>query len=150
MQELKTSRSVFDGKCVQVGLQVIYMKDRHILLGQRKSAFGHGTWALPGGILEMGESFLQGAKRELEEETGIIADDVKLACICDAVKETNYYVQIGIEVISSYGEFENREPDRCFELKMFLLDELPTPLFFPSKMILESLLQSKFYIERSM
>lgn len=44
--------------------------------------FGLNTWRreyeLPGGIVESGESFINGARRELEEETGIRIDTLNL------------------------------------------------------------------------
>ena len=44
-----------------------------VLLVQRGSALGRGRWSLPGGKLELGETTLQAAHRELLEETGITA-----------------------------------------------------------------------------
>jgi bifunctional NMN adenylyltransferase/nudix hydrolase len=41
----------------------------HVLLIRRGSAPGKGLWALPGGYLEPRERLLQGALRELQEET---------------------------------------------------------------------------------
>ncbi len=41
----------------------------HVLLIQRKDAPGKGLWALPGGYLEQDERLLDGAIRELREET---------------------------------------------------------------------------------
>lgn len=43
----------------------------HVLLIQRGKAPGKGAWAVPGGFLDLGETLLQGALRELEEETGL-------------------------------------------------------------------------------
>ena len=36
---------------------------------------GRVFWATPGGALEPGESFAEGARRELAEETGLLVDD---------------------------------------------------------------------------
>lgn len=42
-----------------------------VLLIQRKKEPFKGTWACPGGFLEMDETLEQGAARELQEETGL-------------------------------------------------------------------------------
>lgn len=56
--------------------------ERKILLIQRGGGIGQGTWALPGGFLEPGETFKEAAIRELQEETGITLDKGDLeACI---------------------------------------------------------------------
>lgn len=47
----------------------------HVLLVRRKSAPGKGLWALPGGHLNLDETTLNGAIRELREETKIKVPD---------------------------------------------------------------------------
>ena len=42
-----------------------------VLVGRRRGSHGAGTWALPGGWLEVGEEFAVCGARELIEETGI-------------------------------------------------------------------------------
>ena len=48
----------------------------YILLIKRKNDPGKGEWALPGGFVEVGETILESAYRELEEETGIKCADL--------------------------------------------------------------------------
>lgn len=47
------------------------LKYPEILLIQRKNPPFQGLWAIPGGFLEMEETPLNGAARELQEETGL-------------------------------------------------------------------------------
>jgi 8-oxo-dGTP diphosphatase len=60
----------------RVGVGVFVKKDGKILVGKRKGSHGGGTWALPGGHLEPGESFETCCKREVLEETGLIIDNI--------------------------------------------------------------------------
>jgi 8-oxo-dGTP diphosphatase len=46
-------------------------KDDRILLIQRGTPPSKGQWSVPGGAIELGESFKDTAKRELDEECGV-------------------------------------------------------------------------------
>ncbi|MEU0360029.1 NUDIX hydrolase [Streptomyces cyaneofuscatus] len=50
---------------------VVLLAAGHVLLIQRRWDPHAGSWALPGGHVDAGETSLQAAVRELEEETGI-------------------------------------------------------------------------------
>lgn len=56
---------------------VAVMTQGHLLIGKRSDT---SRWCMPGGHIEDGESPVEGARRELEEETGIVVsvDDLKL------------------------------------------------------------------------
>jgi 8-oxo-dGTP pyrophosphatase MutT (NUDIX family) len=43
-------------------------------LHQAEDATGHRWWVAPGGGLEAGESFEDAARREVEEETGLVVE----------------------------------------------------------------------------
>ena len=60
----------------RVGVGVFVNKDGKILVGKRKGSHGAGTWALPGGHLEPGESFEACCKREVLEETGLTIKNI--------------------------------------------------------------------------
>lgn len=52
----------------------------HVLFIRRKNFPGKGLLALPGGYVEPGETLLQSAIRELEEEAGIVDPKNRLVC----------------------------------------------------------------------
>lgn len=56
-----------------------------VLLIQRKHEPWKGMWALPGGFMEMEETSVQAAKRELEEETGLKNVELNQLHVFDAV-----------------------------------------------------------------
>jgi len=54
-----------------VTVDSMVVQSGHVLLVKRGESPGKGLWALPGGHLNINETFIQGAIRELKEETGI-------------------------------------------------------------------------------
>jgi ADP-ribose pyrophosphatase YjhB (NUDIX family) len=67
--ELSPKREYPDRPIVGVGGVVIH--NGRALLIRRGSPPLHGEWSIPGGTLELGESILEGIRREVQEETGI-------------------------------------------------------------------------------
>ena len=68
-----------------VTLDAVVTVAGHVLLVRRKNPPGKGLWAIPGGFLEGRERLLQGAIRELKEETGVEVAEAELAGACRAV-----------------------------------------------------------------
>lgn len=54
-----------------VGVGGVVIADGRALLIRRGHAPLEGQWSIPGGTLEVGETIVEGIKRELAEETGI-------------------------------------------------------------------------------
>lgn len=72
-----------DGKVLGAGV-ILINENQSILFCQRSDNQG---WCFPGGKVDEGETFLQTAKRELLEETGIIADDLELVGTINSASE---------------------------------------------------------------
>lgn len=54
-------------------MALVHPATRAILLGRRRTGPSTGTWSMPGGHLEPDETAATAARRELSEETGLIA-----------------------------------------------------------------------------
>jgi len=100
---------------------------------------------MPGGKLKFGESFEEGALREVMEETGIKLNKTKLICVCNDIVDTAHFVTMGLLSEDFEGEVKVMEPDEITEWRWFNLNELPSPLFFPSEKVLKNYLDKEFY-----
>lgn len=63
---------------VEIAACYIEIDDKLLLLERSSSKSEPGKWGVPAGKLEIGETPEQAAKRELFEETGILADSSEL------------------------------------------------------------------------
>lgn len=141
-------------KKVGVGFGVFLKKGDKILLGKRhidpekadSELHGEGTYTMPGGKLEYGESFEEGAAREVLEETGIILNSAKVICVNNDKNEYAHFITIGLLSEDFRGEPKVMEPDEITEWHWFNLDNLPSPLYFPSAKIIENYNKGEFYL----
>lgn len=65
-------------------LAVVFNEDKFLLV-KRRNEPDAGLWGFPGGHVELGETAMQAAARELREETGIVAHPVRYLTNIDVV-----------------------------------------------------------------
>lgn len=101
---------------VGVGIGVVVLHGQRVLLGRRKASHGQGTWAFPGGWLEVGESFEDCARRELLEETGLVAGRVAVLPIPPSNNILPGTHSASVFCLAEVGEAQPQllEPDKCF------------------------------------
>lgn len=127
-----------------VGLGVIVEKDGKILIGKRLSSHGSGTYMLPGGHLEFGETFEECAAREVMEESRIIIKNITFACVHNDIAYDKHYVTIGM-----HAEWESGDPKEevgvSEEWQWMDPRNLPEPMFYHSKRNIDAWLLGEVY-----
>lgn len=125
---------------MRVGIGVFIFKDGKFLMGQRRNAHGDGSWSVPGGHLEFGESFEETAIREAKEETNLDIKNVRFGAVTNDYFEAEQKHYITVWMLSDYagGEVEIVEPDKFIKMEWRDFKTLPEPLFLPWNQLLKS------------
>lgn len=69
-----------------VGVGIVIVENGRVLLVQRGKEPGAGTWAFPGGRLELGETLAEAAVREAREETGLTVEPADIFAVLDLIE----------------------------------------------------------------
>ncbi|KAK5945555.1 hypothetical protein PMZ80_002760 [Knufia obscura] len=107
-----------DHSVPRVGVGVFILNSNNeFVFGKRKGSHGQGTWALPGGHLELHESFEECAKREILEETGLEIRDVRYLAATNSprIDGSKHYVTIFMvsRLVKEGVQPELLEPEKC-------------------------------------
>lgn len=128
-----------DRSKIKACVGVMVFKDGKVLMGKRKGAHGEGEYSFTGGHLEFGESFFECAKRETKEESGIEIKNIKFLCIANYLKHENRQdILLGVTADWGSGVEEVMEPHKCEDWGWYSLDDLPSPIFYPSQVLINS------------
>jgi 8-oxo-dGTP pyrophosphatase MutT (NUDIX family) len=114
------------------GVGAILVRDGRVLVGLRRGTHGRGTWSVPGGNREPGETAEETALRELREEAGLGgADPGAVATTLDDFDGRLRYRTTFVLLGWAGGEPVAREPEKCAEWTWSPWEALPEPLFLP-------------------
>lgn len=126
------------------GVAIVHTDNK--LLMQKRS--DNGCWGLIGGMMELGESIDETAKREVFEEVGIILDKIDFFRVYSG-RDFYYKYPNGDEVYNvinvftvRYSEFPEIKIDNkeVKEARFFDFDKLPTNISPPDVKIIEDII----------
>ena len=142
------------GNIVKGGVGVLILREGKVLLGHRhddpekadSALGGQGSWTMPGGKIDFGESFETVARREVMEETGLTLPTLRVFCLNNNKTSSAQFVTVGLICEDSSGEPQVLEPDEITEWRWFDIDALPSPMYFPSAKMIENYKAGQFYL----
>ncbi len=142
-------------KQIRAGCGVMIFNDKHeLLLGLRNNdrekanseLHEEGTWTMPGGNIEYGESFEEAGIREAKEETNLDVSDLEVICVQTDKNKYAHYISVGMIAHCYKGNPQVMEPDEIIKWEWFDINNLPKNIFSPSKKTIDCYLSHIFYI----
>ncbi len=133
-----------------VGAGIFLYQDGKVLLQRRRDS---NRWAMHGGGVEMGEIVEETAKRELFEETGLIANNLELLGVFSGEDRMFTYpngdevYSIGVVyVCNDFSGDLSPDANEVKELKWFDINKLPEEIWQPNRKPLNAFVE---YMKRS-
>lgn len=95
------------------------------LLIQEAKAQCRGKWNFPAGHLDPGETLVEGMKREVAEESGMIVEPKAICQIGNRVMDNDIFVSVifTTNILSGEPKFD-QEKDEILDVKWFSYDEI--------------------------
>jgi 8-oxo-dGTP pyrophosphatase MutT (NUDIX family) len=125
---------------------IIINEHEEILLQHRKD----GGWGLPGGLMELGESFEETAKREVKEETGLDIDGLTQLHVYSGA---DHYLKVpngdelyAVTAVYTASEVSGEliaDEEESYELRYFGVDLLPEGLLTNARTYISYYLEQK-------
>ena len=126
---------------------VLFNDKGEILLEERSD---DGYFDFPGGGIDLGETAIDAAKRELYEETGLIADELEFFKVYTG--EITHYIYIngdeiyGVDSVYICRKYHGKlkpQIDEVKALKFYPLNQIPDNMWIRNKIILKDYLNKK-------
>ncbi len=122
------SNCIIGTDCIGVGVgALIQDNDGRILLALRSQNAKNerGTWEIPGGAVEFGETLHDALKREIKEEISIGIEILEMLHVCDHIlpEEHQHWVSPTFICRIAVGVPTIMEPQKCDQLAWFLPED---------------------------
>ncbi len=110
---------------------VVVDEEGRVLLGRRSAGGNVGEWCIPCGYVEWGEDIREAARREFEEETGLV---VRIGEVCAV--HSNFHnpasLTVGVWFYARIVGGHGAASDDLDLIGWFAPDDPPEPMAFPT------------------
>lgn len=115
----------------------VLIKNNQVLLIKRAIKPFMGSWVLPGGHLEQGETVREALKREVKEETHLDLESYKLMNVYSGIDRDPRERTISVAFLSKESSGEMNGSREGEELRWFSEEDLPEKIGFDHKKIIK-------------
>jgi len=135
-----------------VGVGCLVLREGRILLVKRAYPPGKGRWSIPGGHVEIGESLLKAAERELKEETGLKGVAVGVVNVDEVITVDErgvryHYILVTVLIDGVTGD--PRPGGDALDAKFYRLDELKGVELTPAtRGLISKIEDGKLFLDR--
>ncbi len=133
-QPARARRQYPDAPLVGVAAAV-FNGDGDVLLARRSRPPRAGSWGLPGGLLDLGETLEAGARREVREECGVEIAIGGIAGVFEPItRDIDGRVEFHYVVVDYWATWMSGTPragDDAADVRWVAMDELPAYALLP-------------------
>ena len=135
-----------------VGIGIIIVNEQNqILIGKRKNSHAP-YYSIPGGHMEVGETFRRCAIREVKEETNLTINNPEVIAVTNNLETYEecgkHYISVTLLATSFTGEVQLTEPDKCEHWLWVDPHHVPSPQFDASEQAIRCYLEKRFCVSK--
>jgi 8-oxo-dGTP diphosphatase len=130
-----------------LGSGLAILRDGKLLLYKRLKAPEAGYWNIVGGKVEHMEPAEAAARREAEEETGLVIGEMELLCTTEQIiaGDNQHWISLIYLTQDFAGEPKLSEPEKLSEFGWFGRGDLPSPLSAFAQVTIANLSEDEFF-----
>ncbi len=136
---------------VKVAVFLVWEREGKYLFSlRRNTGYRDGFYTVPSGHVDVGELPMSAMVREAEEEIGVVLKEEDLECVHSQFQKdvyADYYFRIRCDAQAFNGEAENKEPEKCGEVRWETLEELGDGVVLKVRYALECIEKRIFFSE---
>lgn len=113
-----------------VGAGLLIQRDGKVLLYKRENPPEAGHWSIVGGKVDHMETAATAAKREAEEETGLLIGETHLLCVSEQIipADGQHWLSLIYVTDDVRGDARLMEPEKLSDMGWFDMEDPPQPL----------------------
>jgi len=150
MGYIEDLRSIIGHKRIILNGCIVFIRNPKGQILMQKRKYPYGKWGLPGGLMELGESTEETARREIFEETGLKLGELSLFGVysgenylCIAQNGDEFYVVTIVYTTSEYYGEATVNDSESIKFEWIDIDKLPENIAGTHKKIINDYVVSK-------